>query len=369
MSYQINDQYHMLLITLQTRITDSSNLYLKVWTSSNHSSTPSQTYVTTNPRQAGSDWFYDFHVYNNDFDDGDVLDKFVIEYTGSQLNGVKLWNTNDGVTFLVDGENEKEIHSDDTILDNNKYYGYIKERFNTEGSHSIQAVYSGSRSTKLSYTPLENFIVKDTSSGGSTPAPIKGGYKLVFENPSVLKNLKYNDKQKIYFKLTQNGQPSAGKTVEVMTPKGGNYTQVTNAKGLVVLPNSGFYAGKYVVGAFFIENQRVRAKVNHEINIKKGNATITFSHKPLYNSKGVYQKKHRVYCRLTNHMSKPMKGARLSFYHNNQLKQIKTNDNGYVSMDVGAGSHTFNAVYTGSKNYNKASKKIRVLVSKKDPNG
>ena len=373
MSYEIKDQYHMLVITMQTQITDGmgGTIELQVWKSTNHSSNPSKRYEAVSYKQVDNDWFYEFNVPNNDFNDGDVLDKFVIEYTGqggaTQLEGVALWDTNDGVAFMLDGEQVDEIHTEDTMLDTTYYkqYGYYKVKFENEGNHSVQAVYSGSRNTKMAYTTLERFIVKDTSSGGGggSSAPIKGGYKLVVNNPQVLKNLVYGDKKKIYFKLTQNGQP-VSRTIEIMNPKGSNYTANTNANGLAVLTNNGFNAGHYKIGAFFVQDGRIRAKEYKDIVIKKNEANLTFSHKALYNSKNVYQKKHRVYCKLTNHLGNPIKNVRLSIYHNNQLKQIKTNDKGYVSLDVGVGRHTFKAVYNGSKNYNKLTKKSSLLVKK-----
>ena len=364
MTYTINDQYHQFTLTMATNITDYTNLYFNVWTTSNHSSTPSVSVVATNPRKVDNKWYYDFIVTNDSFNDGDELDKFVVEYRGVSST-VKLWDTHEGVVYLYDGNNEKEIHSSDTYTLSNKKYGVLKLKFENEGSHSLQAVYSGNKTTKMSYTPLENFMVKDTSSGGGggSSAPVKGGYKLIFNNPSVLKNLVYGDKKKIYFKLTQNGSP-VSRTIQIMTPRGSNYTVNTNAKGLAVLNNNGFNAGHYKIGAFFIQDGRFRAKVYKDIVIKKNDANLTFSHKALYNSRNVYLKKHRVYCKLTNHLGNPIKNVRLSIYHNNQLKQIKTNDKGYVSLDVGVGRHTFKAVYNGSKNYNKLTKKSSLLVKK-----
>ncbi len=60
---------------------------------------------------------------------------------------------------------------------------------------------------------------------------------------------------------------------------------------------------------------------------------------------------------------KPFKKTKISVYDNNNLKTIKTNDMGLLSIDLKKGTHKFRVVYNGSKNYEQTTETFTVKVS------
>ena len=355
MSYTITDEYHILKFNLVTDIPPTGNsLYLYVFKQGNTSpTTPDQTYTYYSYATLPFDQYeYEFHVLSSDFSIGDVLNRFIMVHDNVNQS-VPIWTTDEGVTVFVDGEYYKTIHSNN-----------FKVTFNNSDVHTIQAIYQGNNQNRMSYTPLKTYRVKQHDEDDDDPK-ITGKWSLKFQNPSVLKNLHYNDNKPIRFKLTKGGQPIGGEIVEILEPSGGLASKTTNSKGIVELVNHGYNAGKYKFGAYMVDNQHKYATAYKDGTIQKNDVTIEHSSKKLYHRKTQnYLKMKRVTVRLLNNRKNPMKNAKLTIYHNKQTKSLKTDKQGYINIDCKVGSHNFKVVYSGSKNYNKHEEKFTVNVPK-----
>ena len=370
MSYTIEDKYHILKITITTDISDQGNLYLYAYKSSNHSQNPNITCVASNQRQTSmGDYKYDFVIYTNDnrLEIGDVLDRFEVIHTGSN-NVIPIYNTHEGVVVQLDGEYHSTINLEDTVSYDNKYYGAVKMTFNNAEEHSIQAVYGGNEYTKMAYTDKELFYVNQPSVASEQETPSNGKWRLEIANPKILSTLEYNDHKKIKFKLTKGGEPVGGMTVEITNPYNAIYTadtiETSSAEGIVMLSNGGYNAGKYKIGAYFVQDGKRQCSVYKDIRIKK--ADVKFSHKATEVYKNnVYQKKKKLVMSLKDNNNQPMKSIKMTLYHNEQVKTFKTDKNGRISMTLPTGKHNFKLMYKGSKNYNSKSEVFSVYVPKK----
>ena len=167
---------------------------------------------------------YEFHVLSSDFDIGDVLNRFVMVHDDVNQT-VPIWTTEEGVSIFIDGELTETIHKDN-----------FKLKFDNSEVHTVQAIYQGNSQNRMSYTPLKTYRVKQHDEDDDDPK-ITGKWSLKFNNPSVLKDLHYNDNKKIQFKLTRGGTAVGGKIVEVIMPTGGLSTETTNSK--IPLPVTG----------------------------------------------------------------------------------------------------------------------------------
>lgn len=370
MSYEIEDKYHIITITITTDITDYTNLYLYAYKSTNHSQTPTITCVASNQRQTSDGLYkYDFKIYTNDnaLSIGDVLDRFEVIHTGSNET-IPIYNTHEGVVVLLDGEYYSTIKSGDTVSYDGNYYGSVKMTFNNPVEHSIQAVYGGNEYTKMAYTPKELFFVNQPASATQEESTNNGKWRLEFANPNVLSKLVYNDHQKIKFKLTKGGEPVGGKTVEITTPYNAIYTADTieksSAEGIVYLTNKDYEVGKYKVGAYFVQDGKRQCSVYKDIRIHK--ADVKFSHSSsLVYKKNVYQKKKKLVMAIKDNNNQPLKSTKMTLYHNEQVKTFKTDKNGRISMSLGVGKHNFKLMYKGSKYFNSKSEVFSVNVPKK----
>lgn len=357
MSYEITDIYHILNIRLLSDIY-TTDFKLKVYKSDNMSaSTPNRTYTATPVPTPTPDEQYEylFQIPHNDFAVGDILDRFILEQSHVTGATIPVWQTTDGVTILVDGEFHSKIHTNS-----------FKLKFDNSGEHTVQAVYSGDEYTRMSYTDLERFEIKQHKDS-QTPTPsIVGKYALKFHNPPVLKDLTFNDHKKVYFKLTQAGVGVSGKTIEIQLPNGSVVSKTTTSKGLVSFPNTGYSAGKYKIGAYFVDSETHKRYTStyKDITIKKADVHLDETHERVMKN-NVYQKKRRVVIFFRNAYKKPFKKRKLSVYHNKQLKTMKTDDKGHIIMDVGVGTHTFKVVYNGNNDYNKKTLNFTVVVEEK----
>ena len=357
MSYTVTDEYHILKFRLITEIpTLSNSLYLYVFKQGNTSATtPDQIYTcySFDTIDYGK-YEYTFHVLSSDFDIGDVLNRFVMVHDDVNQT-VPIWTTDEGVSIFVDGEFYKNIHENHFDL-----------KFDNSEVHTVQAIYQGNNQNRMSYTPLKTYRVKQHDEDGGGGGKLTGKWSLKFNNPSVLKDLHYNDNKKIQFKLTRGGQAVGGKIVEIITPRGSIFTATTNSKGIVYLKNHDFNAGKYKFGAYMVdENLKKYASGYKTATIKKNDVDITHSSKKLYSKSKAYLKMKRVYIRLLNNRGNPMKNTKLTVYQNKQTKSLKTDKDGYIKIDCKTGTHNFKIVYAGSKNYNKKTEKFSVTVPKK----
>lgn len=353
MSYTITDRFHQLVIKMTTDIYDSANLYLDVYKQGSFNPVYS---LKSSAQKELSDgrYEYTFIIHNSDnrHNIGDVLDKFVMEYRPpvSSQTPVKIWNTSEGVDVQLDGERYKTIRSD-----------HFKLTFNEPKEESLQVIYAGNKQTKMAYTPLERFVVSQVPKKSSSKQQLTGRYILRFYDKKELKDLTFHDGKRIHFVLTRGGDPIAGKTVEVMLPNGDDYSTLTDRNGIVSWKNNRFNAGKYTIGAFFVQDGRVQDRAYADITIKKAKVEITHQVLDINDTKTKVKK--RVTIRVTDKNKKPFKKTKISVYDNNNLKTIKTNDMGLLSIDLKKGTHKFRVVYNGSKNYEQTTETFTVKVS------
>lgn len=354
MSYTVTDEYHILKFKLTSEIpTWDNSLYLYVFKQGNTSATtPDQVYTYYSYEVLDDGRYeYEFHVLSSDFDIGDVLNRFVMVHDDVNQT-VPIWTTDEGVSIFVDGEYKQTIHKN-----------YFDLTFDNTDVHTIQAIYQGNSQNRMSYTPIKTYRIKQHDE----PDPqITGKWSLKFNNPSILKNLHYNDNKNIQFKLTKGGQPVGGKVVEVLLPTGGLSSKTTNSKGIVQLTNHNYTAGKYKLGAYMVDNQHKYTSNYRDVTIKKNEVKLSHSSKKLYNKAkgGEYLKKMRVTIKLQNNKNYPMRKVKLTVYHNNQTKSIRTDNNGNINIDCKTGTHHFKVVFSGSRNYNDKTESFTVIVPK-----
>ena len=343
MSYTVKDKYHTLTFKLKTDTNNTSNLKLKVYKSTNHT-TPAQTYTSTS-----SGDYRVFTVNTSDFNKGDVLDKFILSQDGT----TNLWDTHEGLDVLVDGEVYQAVRTvSSNAIVRDTYGNDVLNRdepihsqkfalkFDNKGEHEVQVVYKGNQLTGMSYTDVARILV-DEPSGGDTD----GAWSLVFVD-KTLKTLTYGDKKTVQFKLTRGGTEVVDETVEIVPPTG-VATGRTNTNGICGFSNISYPVGTYRIGAYHVEGSTTVADTYKTITIKKGNPTITFTDKASF-SLGEY-----CYVHLREPNGNPIGNARVTIYENGKKHTKKTSASGNLAFKYDkAGTRTIKVIYSGNKNMN-----------------
>ena len=352
MNYTVNDNTHAIKIRLVTNVATPSKLKLKVFKSTNSSSTNADkvyTPIITTLEDDSSECL--FIVKDKDFTIGDVLNRFIMTYEDSTLD---IEDTNEGLTVLLDGEYFSTIHSDT-----------FTTKFNKGGEHTIQIVYKGNELVNMASTTLERFNVLQPVDGQASSS---GVYKLEFVNKK-LSTMTYNDLTVIAFRLTKGGSPQVGKTVEMVAPYGEPITSVTDTRGIVSFTNNTRWnAGKYRIGAYFYDysdnqDNKVIDSVYKNITIEKAHLQCVHTSNPVGTGSS-YQKKKRVEMHFTDRHGNDFKNKKMSIYINGQLKTIKTSSTGRIILYLKQGTHKIRATYNGDTNYEKSSVTFTEVVPK-----
>lgn len=280
-----------------------------------------------------------FQIKYSFFNVGDTLTGVRCVYTGSK----QLYDLNEGVTLLIDGEEVANIHSNTYTYDSDSL---------KQGEHTIQAVYQGSDSLTMVATEPKTFNMTNTTQNGQ--------YKLEFVDDK-LKTLVWGDGTNIKFRLTRGGVPVANKTVEIIPPKGGEpWSADTDSNGLVGFTNSNpnFKVGDMKIGAYFNESQTLYAKVYKDITINKASAKIVVDTSSTYH-KGDYLK-----IKFRDNLNNDLTNEKVTVYVNGHPHTRKTTSNGNFLIKLkNATTYKFKAVFLGNNTTKKTESNFDIVVS------
>ena len=338
MTYLITDLIHHITVNLETTYQYKSNLKLNTYI--NDSTTIAHTYSATSTT--------DGVIFNIPFSDYQVNDE-ITKMTLTTTASTDIWDTREGVTILVNGENESVMEADNNaiILDSETNQPILVNPVHTEqfginfkdfGDYTIQGIYVGNNLVDLSTTDEYNFQIKGEIDGGAND----GSYALKFQKKNLTKMV-WNDKTKINFVLTKNNQPLASKTVEMVTPISIR-SEDTNSQGVTGYLNTGFKAGKYKLGAYYVVGGTIVAKTYKTITIEKAEAKITYTN-------GTVSKNGTINIWVKDAYGTAISNEKVSVYVNGKLKSKKTDSNGKISFKVyKAQTYKFKVVYKGNAN-------------------
>ena len=320
MAYTIHNPYQQIKLHLKSNITTPLSLRFR-------RNGVLQSSKTSTITDGVHNWTIPLKVYST----GDVLDDFQVT-----LSNKHLWEFDEGITVLLNGEEYKTIRNSTFDIE-----------FDKSGKYTLEAVYKGNDKIGMATTGVRTFQVTDPPQDGSGTGT--GVYKLEFDNPN-LTTLTYNDKSSIVFKLTRGGNPVRGKTIEKVTP-----TRIlssdTNAKGKVSFVNSGYNAGKYKIGAYMYDYQDIADKkivnsVYKTITIKKADPRITYTSDSI-------KKGQKVGIFFRDNQGNRLTNEKVPIYINGKLYNKKTNANGNIWIKMtNTGTFKFKVAYKGNKNLN-----------------
>lgn len=335
MNYPINDLNHNLIIELTTTSTNTTNLYLRVYKNNN---------VTPNP----SHYYYEngkFIIPHSDFSIGDTITKLELVQSGD----TKLWETNEGVRILLNGEETN------TLPDSN---GQFDLTFKESGEYDIQAVYVGNNTNQFASTEKKHFIVNQPSTISGDPEN-DGKYNIKFVEDTT-PNMVYKDGTIVKYLLTKGGVPLHNKQVELSNPNGNNATASTK-QGYVQWTNSVWNCGTYKIGALFFDplTHKVITSTFRTITINKGTPTWTDNADTTTFYVGGKYKAHLKY------KGNAMDNVKVDVYVNGNKTTRTTTSTGLISYSFKSkGTYNLKLVFKGDNNHNQASisKKITVVV-------
>lgn len=332
MSYEITNLHQKIIINLTTYSTNTANLYLRTYV--NGSNTPHNPIYTLNNGK--------FTINTSDYSIGDEITKFEVVQSGN----TKLWQTNEGVKVLVNGEET------DTTINTD---GTFNLAFDREGKYDIQAVYLGNNSYEMSTTTKNTFLVNQPEYDDSGSVDNDGKYVLSFRDAKT-PNMTYMDGTKIWFRLTKGGKPVSGRTVQRVFAGSGIGTTLTNSKGEFSIDNTSFKVGKWKIGAYFYDNSN--PQVNHVITSKyrtvtvnKGTPVWTDNYTTDKNTEWV---KGSVYKAHLTFNKKGIGKTKVDLFVNGKKVPLTTTDSGWISYTFQSkGTFNLKLVYSGDDNLNK----------------
>lgn len=335
MTYTVNDNYHNLIIRLKTDSASPTDYQLKVYKNGSSSAT-STINATTDTEYENTIYFT---VPLSSYTIGDEL-SFTVSKTGS----ISLSNLNEGLTWLIDGEEVATTHTNT----------YTTRFDDSSKEHTIQCIYKGNDTLKMSYTPLKTFKVNQPVESSSQEPPLSGQYNLSFVDLPT--SFKYNDGKAITMKLTRGGVAVANKTVEKVTPNGIG-SQDTNKKGIVQFKNKNYNAGKYKIGGYFYDYDNYsngkRIQKYKTITIKKNDVNITMPD-------GNITKNNYATFYFRGVDGKRLVGEKVIIYINGKKGTYTTNKNGNVNIKrTKVANENYKVVFKGNKNYNKKTVKFK----------
>ena len=300
-----------------------------------------------------------FTVNLRDYNIGDELKEFQVSSTSNSIN---LWETQEGVNVLVNGEVVDVYPVTNTTLDDEPVENLHKNKFalnfEEDGDYTIQAVYRGNNATEMSATDPVTLHITQDSSGTQD-----GVYKLEFVNKN-LKTLTYDDQTKIEFRLTKGGTAISGKTIQIARPSGGEPLSIdTNSKGLVGFINNNYDVGKYKLGARFVHQEEVEGdkkmvtSTYKDVEIKKATPSIIHTSSPVN-----LGSKLKITIKNSHNNNFPNK--KVMVYVNGSPKTTKTNDNGEVFVDFKKkGTYKIKVVSTATANHKQVTESFNFKVN------
>lgn len=332
LSYEIVNNYTTLKLVLSTTQSNYSSIRLNTYI--NDSSTIFKTYT---PSSTSTDEGYDltFNIPTREYTVGDIITKFEL----SLASNTHLWQTSEGITWLLDGKEYSNTHNNSESF-----------TFDEQGTHIIEAVYTGNDSIELASTGKHSLIIKQPEIQESGSLENNGAYSIQFVNKK-LKTMTYEDNTKMEFILLKGGVPvtTGNRNIEIVTPK--SIVSVTlDSKGKASRKNNNWDAGKYKLGAFYQdENSHKLTQTYKTITINKGTPKMTDN----FASKGNFIPKSQ-YKAVLKFKGDPIAKTKLTMYVNGKAKTVTTDKYGAVYHEFDkTGTFKIKTVYKGNKNLNK----------------
>lgn len=314
MSYTITDLSKKIVIKLTTKMTKTIRLRFKrngSWVN----------YIYGEP----SDGVITYIIPCSDYQIGDVLSSFQLSMGGSY----KIGNFNEGLTFLIDGEEYETVYTD-----------RLTTKFLDTNEHTIQAVFKGNSKYSMSYTPKKLFKVNQQSNPSPVPSDL-----IVLEFVDKQNHYVYKDNQKTTFKLTQGGRPLVNQIVEVVSNHGTTTLQ-TRADGTVPFYNTTMDAGTFLLRAYYYQNNIVKAITQREVTVDKGEANIDVP-------ENTYSVGDTIQIKFSDPMGNSLSGDKVTVYINEKVYNLSINQSGYMWIRFAhTGTFKFKIVYKGNKNLN-----------------
>lgn len=335
MSYKITDLYHELVINLTTNITNTNNIKLQVFKSTNTTSTPDITITPTK-----QDNKLKFTIKNNQFKIGDVLNKFKVI-----SNNTTLQNLNEGISIFVDGVETDIVN---TSSSNPKWTHTFDDE---QKIHTVQAVFKGNSALKPYFDTVKTIHVKqkDTGDDGSG---LTGEWKIICLTD--ITTITYGDNKEMVFQLLRGGNPAPkNKVIEISYPDGRVSSEKTDNSGKVSFNLGQFDAGTYNIAARFydytVTDGNILTSCVKKVTINKATPKITFN--PSTKTSDGHA---RFYVRGVN--KTPLGKYKCSVWVNSKKKTTKLSANGNIGFNLKKkGTYKLKVSVNATKNYKAAS--------------
>ena len=362
MTYIITNQYEKIVTKLNTELKNAEDLRLKIYDSNNNllsTITPSISDNTDGTKTAT------FEIKHKSFDIGDELAKFLVVLDSTQ----KLYELNEKVSILIDGNETNvmkfEENGDEPVVDDKGQIKYVEQVetnrfgvvFNTASPHTIQAVYKGNDEIGVAVSP-QLTVVAEIGGGGAC------NYKITRLDKE--KTYKYMETPDWAWRLTCNGSPVRGKTIERILPTT-TLSADTNAQGEVYIKSlpremlAKWKAGKtYTIIARFFDYtttpKRKIAEHRRTIKVEKNTPTMFFK-----KSEG---KGDKFAIGLRDPQGGVMPNEKIHLTINGKTSTKLTNTNGNVWVKTNhKGRYKGKATFGGNDNFESKSLKFDQVIN------
>ena len=333
MSYEIINNYTNLQLVLSTTQSNYSSIRLNTYINDS-----TEIFKTYTPLSTQTSEGYDltFNILTKDYTIGDIITKFEL----SLASNTHLWQTSEGIVWLLDGKEYSTTHTNSETFN-----------FQEQGSHTIEAVYTGNDSIELASTGKHPLLIKQPEIDESGSLQNNGAYTIEFVDKN-LKSMVYDDNSKLEFILLKGGVPvtTGNRNIEIFTPNEVISSVPLSNKGTGYVRNKRWKVGKYELGAYYQDEN------NHTLTRTKRTVTITKGTPKFYdnfNSNGNFipNSQYKV---LLKFNGDPLAKTKIVMYVNGKSKTLTTDKYGavYHKFDK-TGTFKIKTVYKGNNNLKK----------------
>lgn len=346
MAYIVKDKNTKLTLELSTNQSNYSLIRLNTYINDN--TTKFKTYTPTVVSRTDGSHILTFIIKTKEYNIDDVISKFELEVNSS----THLWQTHEGITWLLDGQEYSTKNSNTETF-----------QFNEQGNHTIQAVFTGNDSLEMASTDKTPIIITQSEINESGSLDNSGAYEIQFVNKN-LKSLNYKDGTKIEFILLKGGVPvtTGNRNIEVITPKD-IWSVTLDNKGKGGFTNTrNWKVGTYTIGAFYQdENNHTITRTTKKITINKGTPKLTDNSA----SKGnfVPDSKYKAVLKFNGN---PLAKTKVTLYVNGKSFTLTTDKYGAIQYKFDkTGTFKLKTVYKGNSNLKKVELSATITVVKK----